>query len=327
MDWIGDLFQLLLVQPMTNILVVLSIPFGGNFGIAIVIFTIAMRFVTWPLTSSQYKQSRAMQELQPKLTELQKKYKGKDPKKYQAEMMAIYKEAGVNPFGCLIPMLVQMPIWIALYQVITATLGEAPESLLTLSDKLYPFDFLHAAIPLENQFLIWDLGQPDSWFLLPVLVGLTMYVQQKMITPAPQTQGPMTQQQLQQQQTQQMMTWMMPLMFGYFTLTVPSGLGLYWFVSNLTGIVTQYFYLGRKIDWGGLLRFGPPQPAPAARARPQQQPAKGKQHAQGTRSDDTPDGGASEADGEGVQEDTAGVAQTPRGDARRKRHGRRRGKR
>jgi YidC/Oxa1 family membrane protein insertase len=259
------------------------------------------------------------------LQELQKKYKGKDPKKYQAEMMSLYKEHGVNPLGCIFPMLVQMPIWIALYQVINSTLGNTPESLLKLNDKLYPFPFLQTNIPLENQFLIWDLSQPDAFYILPILVGLTMYVQQKMITPAP-AGGPMTQQQMQAQQTQQMMTWMMPLMFGWFTINVPSGLGLYWFVSNLAGIVTQYFYMGRRVNWASMLRFGPPAPAPAPAVRGggKQEPADSKDKGNKPQdSDITP--GDEGADG---VEDTAGVAQgAASGGARRKRHGRRRGKR
>lgn len=324
MHLISLLFHVLLVNPITNVLVVLSLPFGGNFGIAIIIFTVVMKFVTFPLTSSQYKQTRKMQVIQPKLAELQKKYKGKDPKKLQSETMALYKEHGVNPFGCLLPMLVQMPIWIALYQSIRTTLGETPESLLTLSSRLYPFEILHAAVPLQNQFLWWDLGKPDPFFMLPVLVGITMYVQQKMITPNQQAAGPLSQQQQQQQQTQQMMTWMMPLMFGYITLNVPAGLGLYWLISNAMGIVMQYFYLGRKVDWAGMIRFGPapaPVPAPAARATNNDVPAV---KAKNIPSEDAPgDEGA-----DGVEVDTAGVApRSPGGDARGKRHGRRRGKR
>ena len=129
MDWILYLFHLLLVVPMTNVLVAMARIFGGNFGVAIIVFTLVMRFITWPLTASQYKPSRAMQQLQPQLQELQKKYKGKDPKKLQAETMALYQEAGVNPLGCIFPMLVQFPIWIALYQVIRLALGDTPESL------------------------------------------------------------------------------------------------------------------------------------------------------------------------------------------------------
>ena len=107
------LFHLLLVDPMTNVLIAMARVFGGNFGVAIIVFTLAMKIVTWPLTASQYKQSRAMQAIGPQMQELQKKYKGKDPKKLQAETMALYREAGVNPVGCVLPMLVQMPIWFA----------------------------------------------------------------------------------------------------------------------------------------------------------------------------------------------------------------------
>ena len=115
---LGELFHLILIEPMTNVLVAMAQVFDGNFGISIIIFTLVMRFITWPLTASQYKQSKKMQEMQPKMQELQKKYKGKDPKKLQQETMALYKEAGVNPLGCIFPMLVQFPIWIALYRVI-----------------------------------------------------------------------------------------------------------------------------------------------------------------------------------------------------------------
>src|SRR3974377_771121 len=159
MDQIGTLFHVGLVVPMTNVLVVLARIFGGNYGVAIIMFTLLMRFITWPLTSSQYRARRAMQGIQPQLQEPQKKYKAKDPKKLQAETMAAYREAGVNPLGCILPMIVQMPIWIALYQVIRLSLGNAPESLVTLSQTLYPIPFIHTAVPLNNQMLIWNLGQ------------------------------------------------------------------------------------------------------------------------------------------------------------------------
>jgi YidC/Oxa1 family membrane protein insertase len=308
MDLIFQLFHVLLVDPMTNVLVALARVFGGNFGIAIIIFTLAMRFITWPLTSKQYKQSRAMQTIQPQLQELQKKYKGKDPKKLQAETMALYREAGVNPLGCLVPMLVQFPIWIALYQVIRLSLGSTPESLVTLSGRLYPIPFVHHAVPLDNTFLFWDLGQSDTTLLLPILVAITMYVQQKLITPTPKTTGALSQQQQQQQQTQQMMTWMMPLMFGWFSITAPSGLALYWFVSNLSGIVLQYFYMGRKIDWRDLITFGPSQ---------QQQKGKGPRP--------SPAPAAAVVD---IEASESGEATMPAPQsARRNKHGRRRGKR
>jgi YidC/Oxa1 family membrane protein insertase len=315
MDLLVDLFDLLLVIPITNILVGLSRVFGGNFGLAIIVFTIGMRFVTWPLTARQYKQSKAMQELQPRVAEIQKKYKGKDPKKAQQEMMALYKEAGVNPLGCLWPLLVQFPIWIALYQVINFSVGESPESLVTLSQRLYPIDFVHTAVPVDNQFLIWNLGQPDATLILPLIVGLTMYIQQKMITP-PRVANP-TPQQLQQQQTTQMMMWMMPLMFGFFSLSVPSGLALYWAITNLAGITLQYFYMGRRVQFRDMFSLSP-SAAPALTNGKQNQP-KAKQ-AELPAEPAEAEGPAAEPDGE------AAVTPGPRR-GRRNRHGRRRGKR
>ncbi|MHB8514579.1 MAG: YidC/Oxa1 family membrane protein insertase [Dehalococcoidia bacterium] len=319
MGSIVTLFDLLLVYPITNILVVLARVFGGNYGIAIIIFTLLTKVVTWPLTASQYKQSRAMQAMQPKLQELQKKYKGKDPKKLQAETMALYREHGVNPLGCVLPMVVQMPIWIALYSVIRTSLGTAPESLVSLSQHLYPISFIHTAVPLNSTLAFWNLAVPDSSYLLPFIVGATMYIQQKMITPAP-TPGAANS---QQAQTAQMMTWMMPLIFGFWSLNVPAGLALYWAVSNASGVVLQYFYMGRTFEWKSLLTLSPAT-APAAR-RNRSEPDK---RADGSDSErDIRPAGAAVADEAEIDED-GGPAAVPAGPGtRRKRHGRRRGKR
>jgi YidC/Oxa1 family membrane protein insertase len=207
------------------------------------------------------------------------------------------------------------------------SLGETPESVVVLSHQLYPIPFVHSAAPLDTNFLIWNLGAPDTLLILPILVGITMYVQQKMITPAPATpQAQMSQQQLQQQQTQQMMTWMLPLMFAYFTVTVPSGLGLYWFVSNLAGIVTQYFYMGRRVDWAGMLRFGPASPSGTKGARrPAAKPAEQREKPAPVQRAQEP-----EVPAEDEQQDEAAIARRMAGGGggqRRKRHGRRRGRR
>jgi YidC/Oxa1 family membrane protein insertase len=316
MEYISFIFHIALVIPITNVLVAMARVCGGNFGVAIILFTLGMRFLTWPLTSSQYKTSRAMQVIQPQIAELQKKYKGKDPKKLQSEMTALYREAGVNPLGCILPMVAQFPIWIALYQVIRTSLGSSPESMVTLSQNLYPFSFVHTAVPLNNHLLFWDLSQSDTTYFLPLLVGITMYVQQKMITPTP-TAAATTQQAQQQQQTQQMMTWMMPLMFGFMSTTVPAGLALYWFMSNLSGVVFQYFYMGRTVDWRSLLTMNPA-PAPAAKAR------NGRAERQRSKpAKEIPESESSaDLDSEGRPADGSAGPQ-----ARRKRNGRRRGKR
>jgi len=241
----GDIWYLIIGNPVLNVLIALSHLLSGSFGLAIIVLTIIVRLISWPLTKRQLNSSKVMQDMQPKIQELQKKY-GKNQQKLQQEMMKLYKEAGVNPLGCLWPMLVQFPIWIALYQAIMRALATTPENLLDLAHRLYSWDIVNQAIPLSSKFLWLDLGQPDPYWILAIIVGGTMWVQQKM------TQAPAVDP--RQQSTSRMMLLMMPLMFGFLTLMFPSGLALYWAVSNIIGIITQYFFTG---GWG-YLKFRSP---------------------------------------------------------------------
>ena len=251
-----DLFEIIgwlwtngLVIPMTNFLVLLSRVSLGSFGLAIIIFTLLMRGITWPLTQRQLHASRAMQAVQPRIQEIQKKYK--DPRRRSEETMKLYREAGFSPLGCVWPMLVQFPIWIALYQSIRFTLGATPESLLDLSQRLYPWPYLRTAVPLENHFLWLDMGRPDP-LILPLLVGVSMWVQQRMTTPRTAAADP------QQQQMQSTMLWMMPVMFAFFTLQFPSGLALYWVATNVVSIGLQYLYVrGSDFSWRQVFSLGP----------------------------------------------------------------------
>ena len=246
----------LFINPLINVLVLMNNIFFNNFGIAIILFTLLMRLVTLPLTVRQFQSSKAMQEMQPKMQELQKKYK--DPKRRQQETMKLYREAGVNPLGCLFPMLIQMPVWMALYRALRIIVGGTPESLLNLSQRLYPWSYLNESVPLAHRFLWLDLGRADTTYILPILVGITTYLSQKLMTTTPTTPATTPQQQ-QQQQMMQMMNWTMPLMFTWITLTVPSGLGLYWMVSNVTSVFVSFFVYGRRANWRQLLL-----PIPAA---------------------------------------------------------------
>jgi YidC/Oxa1 family membrane protein insertase len=239
-----DVWYLIIGNPVLNVLIALSHLLSGSFGLAIIALTIIVRLISWPLTKRQLKSSKALQDMQPKIQELQKKY-GKNKQKLQQETMKLYKEAGVNPLGCLWPMLVQLPIWIALYQAIMRALATTPENLLDLAHRLYSWDIVNQAIPLNSHFLWLDLGSSGD-FILAIIVGGTMWVQQKM-TQAPAVDPG-------QQSTSRMMTLMMPLLFGFITLMVPSGLALYWAVSNIIGIITQYFFTG---GWG-YLKFRSP---------------------------------------------------------------------
>ena len=258
-ELLGWLFNYGLVIPLTNGLVLISRVSFGNFGVAIIIFTLVMRAATWPLTRQQFRATRAMAQIQPQIQELQKKHK--DPRRRSEETMKLYREAGFNPLGCVWPMLVQFPIWIALYQSIRFTLSSTPEHLLDLSQQLYPWSYLRTAVPLENHFLGLDLGQPDP-FIMPLLVGVSMWVQQRMTTPVSASADP------QQQQINNTLQWMMPLMFAFFTLQFPSGLAVYWVATNVIGIALQYLYMGRRISWRQVFSFGPaaaPAPTPAVR--------------------------------------------------------------
>lgn len=232
---------------MLNMLVVLYSVLFSNFGLAIMVFTVLVRLVILPLTLRQVRSSKSMADLQPKIQELQKKYV-KNKEKLSQEMMKLYREAGVNPLGCLGPMVIQFPIWIALYRAVLGALATTPGELLALSQRLYSWPIVYEAVPLREGFLWLNLAQPDRFMILPVLVGVTMWVQQKMVS-APGIDP-------RQQQMNSMMLWTMPLMFGFMTLQFPSGLAIYWVVSNLVGIIIQYFVTG----WGYLLPRRPVAP-------------------------------------------------------------------
>ena len=239
---IGALWDLIILQPVLNSLIVVCNVLFNNFGLAIIALTIIVNGCMFPLTLKQIRASKAMQELQPKLKELQKKY-AKDKEKLGKEQMKMYKESGVSPAGCLVPMLIQMPIWIALFQSIMRVLAVIPENLLGLSKYLYSWEVVYSTLPLHNKFLWLNLATGDMF--LAILVGGTMWVQQKMVmTP---TADP------KQQAQSSMMLWMMPMMFAFLTLSFPSGLALFWVTSNVIRIGIQYFVTG----WGGLVKSAP----------------------------------------------------------------------
>ncbi len=239
---IGEIWDLIILSPMINVLIVVSGALFNNFGLAIIVLTIIVRGLTTPLTLKQLRSTKTLQELQPKMAELQQKF-GKDKQKLAQEQMRMYKESGVNPAGCMLPMLVQMPIWIALFQSIIRVLAVIPEDFLKLAGHLYAsWPQVFSLVPLNSRFLWLDLAVPDKYLMLPILVGGTMWLQQKMVTP--KTGDP------KQQAQSQMMLWIMPLMFAFLTMQFPSGLALYWVISNIISIVLQYFITG---GWGGLV--------------------------------------------------------------------------
>ena len=248
LELIATVWNQLILGPMINILVLLYALFFANFGASILVFTVIIRVVTLPLTLKQIRMTKKMSEIQPLAMEIRQKYPD-DRQKQSQETMRLYKEKGVNPLGCLGPMFIQMPIWIGLYQAIIQTLPDHPERLAGLSQKLYAWlPLVNEAIPLDSRFLWLDLAEPPR-FVLPVLVGISMWAVQKTTTVQPADP--------RQAQTTQMMLWLMPMMLMFFSFSLPSGLSLYWVASNVIQMGIQYFVAG----WGGLLPTRRPEPS------------------------------------------------------------------
>lgn len=183
----------------------------GNWGWAIIVLTIIVRLIVLPFNVASYKSMKKMQEIQPQLASLRERYK-EDPTALNRETMALMRTAKVNPIGGCLPILLQMPVFFALYQV----LGQSIE--------LYQAPFM---------FWIHDLSQKDPYYVLPALMGITMFIQQK-ITPT--TMDP----------TQAKIMQWMPVIFSVFTLGLPSGLTLYIFISTLFGVTQQRVFMRDK---------------------------------------------------------------------------------
>jgi len=176
-----------------------------NYGWSIILLTIFIRLLTFPLQIKSFKSMKKMEQVKPQVEKLKEKYK-EDPQKLQIEMMSVYKNAGVNPLGGCLPLLLQMPIFFALYKV------------------------LSSAVELVNApFLLWiqDLSAKDSFYVLPVLMGLSMFLQQK-ITPSAGMDP-----------TQKKIMLFMPIIFSFFMKDLPAGLNLYMFVSTIFGMGQQ----------------------------------------------------------------------------------------
>ena len=214
--------------------------------LTIVVFTILVRLLTYPLTAQQMRSSTTMQKLQPELKQLQEKYKN-DREKLAQEQMRLYREYGINPLGGCLPLLIQFPIFIALYGAIQFALAATPTHLLDLSGRLL-VPGLDNVIPLNNMWLGMNLTQPPDITTSPLglalilLVVVTTWLQFKVTAPppAPSDNGQPNQ---AQAMTQSMGT-VMPLMYGFFALSFSVGLSIYFIASNVVGIA-QYALMGK----------------------------------------------------------------------------------
>ena len=238
------LWQTLAVWPLAKILIWmyealsrLNIPYAWGF--AIILFTIVIKVVTFPLTMTQLKGMQAQKDLQPKLKELQKKY-GKDREKISQEQMKLYKDAGVNPLSGCLPLLVQMPVLFGLYSALVALGGALVDAkFFWIPDLGFPAYSLGLRW-IQDDFNAGNYAHLGAYLILPIVLMISQFIMQKMTnatsTPDPtDTQGNMMRQ----------MGLMMSLMFGFFTLQVPAGLSVYWVTSNLLQLAQQWFVANR----------------------------------------------------------------------------------
>jgi YidC/Oxa1 family membrane protein insertase len=243
------MWDTLIVNPMINALLFFYDLLGNNFILAIAFFTILIRLITLPLNMRQQRSMMRTQEMQPQIQAIQKKYRD-NPQKMQEE----FRKIGYNPAdtltGCL-PTLLQFPILIGLYQAIVTVLGTTPQALFELVPRVYPAINLTPLIPVENMFLWLNLSQPDPFFVLPIIVFASMFVQQKLLSPSTKNQP--NQQDNPAAAMTQSMQYTMPLMFGFFSLQFPSGLSIYFILANLIGIV-QGLYMRRVTEKDRALR-------------------------------------------------------------------------
>jgi len=229
-------FNTILIQPVINLLLLLYKFLGHQTIVAVAMVTLLLRLALTPLQLRQQQGARRQQELKPKMDEIQKKYKD-DKEKLAQEQMKLYREAGINPLGGCLTLVIQLPLMIGLYQAIIRVLAATPLQLLALPSDIYRWiPGLSTLLPLQSQFLWLDLALPDPFYILPVLVVVTSWYYQKLLTP------PAADPQAESMNRQMMI--MMPLMTGFFSATYASGLAIYFLISNLVGVL-QYFLFRR----------------------------------------------------------------------------------
>jgi YidC/Oxa1 family membrane protein insertase len=247
---IGNLFNIIFTYPIFNGLVLLYHLFG-DFALSIIVLTLVIKLVLFPLTLQQLKSMKATQALQPQMAEIRKKY-AKDQQGQALAMQALYKEYGVNPVAGCLPLLVQLPVLYGLFYALNGVLRTS--RLSDINAHLYPFVPHFSKFPDIN--LNWftfinhswfiPLGQPDISHILPILAGLATFVQLRMSmarsAATANANDPSA-------QSMKMMQYVMPFITVFFGWTFPAGLALYWTVSSIFQAVQQYFVTG----WGSLL--------------------------------------------------------------------------
>ncbi len=253
---IVDIFHLLFTQPITNILLAIyqllvSVGIPYSLGFSIIALTIILRVLLYPVMSAQIQSSKKMQKLGPEMKEIREKYK-KDRQKQQEMTMALYKKHGINPAAGCLPALIQLPIILALYQVIfkIAAINSFDVFLREITPLLY-FDFLKPTGLWDTTFFGLQLAvKPQDIFahapliiLLPILTGSTQLILSKMMM-SKKMPKPIDGKEDFQTSFMKQSLFIFPIMIGFFSFTLPVGLSLYWISFTLFGILQQYLQAG-----------------------------------------------------------------------------------
>jgi YidC/Oxa1 family membrane protein insertase len=218
--------------------------FGGQYVFAIILLTIIVRTLILPLMIKQYKNTKAMQALQPEMKKVREKFKD-DPKKQQEEMMKLYQTNQVNPLAGCLPLVVQMPIFIALYNSIYTNAHIRGNADLGIH---------------ERTFLWLKLGEPDHFYILPIIAAITTFIQSKMMSSQQPMVGPM-----------KGLMYIFPVMIFVMALNFPAALPLYWICSNIYTITQNYFMYKRNAE------PTPTEDTPKPKPRPKGNKGKGKE--------------------------------------------------
>lgn len=270
---LSTIWNTVFYNPILNVMLLLYSLFGNNLGLAIIVLTLLLRLVLFPLTRSQLESSAKVRQLQPQLEALKKKYP-KNPQKLQEEQVKLYRKVGYNPLGCLVSTLLPFPFLIAIYQAITAFSNANVQGI-------YPFvmDFLNLAEPISvnTHFLFWDLSQSYMplakehgyfvlWILpylaLALLTGVSQYISVKVMTPAQDpnvAKKPEKSKELEKKKDKKKdeapdmsnmmkdmnksMSLTFPLMTAFIALSIPSAVSIYWIVQSLTSAGLQVLYM------------------------------------------------------------------------------------
>jgi YidC/Oxa1 family membrane protein insertase len=257
---IGVLFQDIFTQPIFNALMLLYRLFG-DFGLSIVVLTLIIKLILFPLTLQQLKSTKANQALQPQMQEIRRKY-AKDQQGQAIAMQALYKEYGINPLAGCLPLLIQLPVLYGMYFAFSTVL-RSTHLLHDINNLLYPFIAHFASVNVYLNWFTWlkfinpawpwsiSLAQPDPTHILPVIAALATFVQLRMSLPktAPATTNAKAGQPDPTTSTMKTMQYIMPFFTLFIGWSLPCGLALYWTVSSIFQAIQQYFVTG----WGSLL--------------------------------------------------------------------------